>query len=736
MKPHSLIPSSYLIVSLLVGLLYQTQPTQSLVILDSILATKCIYYMKQFNWGCNSTSQSAKYYSCRCHNEQWISSIGNCIESEGLNMTQGERDQAYRHVRQRCQNKGRIDYSVDVLKYFQTQGLAQLREANDQDKKTLITEGVVLGVNSTGFQLSKTTFDHLQSQVIRSQWFAWGYVWIICALIFIGMVVNLLNLVWVKNRLPLVKRPFDLLQVKFNNNVPGFLKYFLPTNISDTLIISLFLIYQILATTTGYTILLPNLYQNTHTYQLLDFIGYRSALNSFSMIPLLFFFGIRNNPFIQLTGITITRFLTFHKVLAWSMTIQALIHSLVWTIYTVIEGDYASWAVDLYWQCGIIGMVCPFLIIGFSHSWVRSTCYELFLLVHQSFSVLFIAMMWYHCNIMGWMGWIYATIVIWGYDRIVRFVSVLMNGGVKPCKLTKLNDELIRVVVEAPNSERESIWHSGAFAYLYFLDLKLRFYQSHPFSVMRSQRVKDRNCFVFVIQVKRGITKKLLQVLDSSHVTSDSKYVNVLMEGPYGAYKPLNQHDQYIFIAGGIGFTAVYSHIVELIQSREKAVVKLYWVVRSDKYWGFFKEDLDYLLDYGVEVVVYVTRNNKKSSGVKSDSHELETFGVSPFDSQEDYEQEQLLQSHDKPTENQLQTIHLPNKRPSLTRIVNEAILPSANSTSDYTEHDISRQTASTLFISSGPKSFNETVRIQVGLLKQGDKFQNIVDFREESFEF
>lgn len=689
--------------------------------------------MKGFNWGCGGTSQSAKYYRCRCHNRDWIGSVTNCIESQGANFSQAVRDQAYRHVEQRCVNKGRVDYSVDVLKYLQENATSYLQEATDADIKTLVTHP--LAVNATQFAYPDRSFNHIYAQVIRSQAYAWGFVFFITFFLVVGSVFNVMRLFLIRytsnkrsngtggflNKIRACIINPNLIHSSFVK-LAGPYAINIPTRL-DAIIIALFVCYEILATTTGYSIELPNIYQNGRNWQLWDLIGYRTALNSFALIPPTFFFGIRNNPFIQMTGSSVTRFLHFHKWLAWSMSLQALIHSGVWTAYTIKEGDYKSWAVDAYWRWGIVGTTLCFLMIGLSHYWFRSLCYEVFLLIHKTFAIIFIIAMWYHCNIMGWMGWIYATIVIWGYDRIVRFLSILFNGGVKPAKITKLNEELVRVVVEAPNKNND-YWFAGSHAYIYFLNVHTRFYQSHPFSVMKSKRFREKNCFAFVFKTQKGITKKIMEVLEADYAMtkSPSKYINVLVEGPYGAYSPLVQHDQYVFVAGGIGISPIYSQLVDIIERNEtqrnyKRLLKLIWVVRTEDYYEFFKEDIDYLLDNGVEIEIHVTRSSFDSPHSTFEASESSSNSEEHPGTRNEEQIELINQKHETHHTNEVKIIQN-QTRPSLRSFI-EAV-------------DVSQ--ASTMFVASGPSSFNDEVRSSVNFLISKSHVR--IDFKEDSFNY
>lgn len=680
---------------------------QGLVIIDSILATQCIYYMKDFDWGCNSTKQNMKAYMCRCHNMDWIGSVTNCLESQSNDT--GLINHAYKHVRTRCLQKAKVDYSVEYLKSVQQNSLETLKPPIEYDYKHTLTHPI--GVNETSFKYYKRSFNHIYAQVIRSQAYQWGYIFFWTFIIIIGTISNFTKHFIINytngNKSKLTNNFIN--KLRYNITVPNLLtksKYVifkvfsvhLPTTLQSSVIL-LFSIYMILASTTGYSIDLPNEYQKTHINQLLDLIGYRTGLGAFALIPPTFFFGIRNNPFIKLTGFSFNTFLTYHKWCARGLVIQALIHSAVWTDYAVREGDYEVWAADDYWRWGIVGTVVLFLMLVQSFNVLREVAYEMFLIIHKTFGILLLLSMWYHCNTLGWMGWIYTCIVIWCYDRVIRFLSILWNGGVKDAKITNLNGDLVRVLIPKPFKSND-YYFPGCFYYVYFLNFKLRFWQSHPFSVMKSMRSDEEDCYVLVFKTHKGITEKIQNFLLEK--SQKSSIVNVLIEGPYGHRIPLRNHDQYVFVCAGIGFSPCYSQVIDIIEKgqlkSQQKLIKFIWVVESMEYYNLFEQDMDYLVQNGVELKVVVTNTRSRETTPRYQSLK-----------------DELSIEDEKKSEDSLVQLTILNARPKISDLVNETNL-----------------NVSTCFSSSGPQGFTDDMRSAVCELIKDSKVR--IDFYEESF--
>lgn len=696
MKLFNLVLGSLLVLS---GVVH------GLVIIDSILATKCIYYMKEFDWGCNSTKQNMRAYKCRCPNRDWIGSVTSCFESQSNDSS--VIDHAYKHLRTRCLQKSMMDYPVDVLKAIQKNASNYLEDATDYDYKHTLHHPI--NVNASSFEYYHRSFNHIYAQVIRSQAYQWGYIFFWTFVLMIGTILHFSKTFIISYT--------NHNKTKFTNNFINKLRYRLtmpnllsrsryvlfkiwpvqiPTT-SQSIIITFFTIYMVLASTTGYTIELPNEYQNSHIYQLLDLIGYRTGLCSFALIPPTFFFGIRNNPFIKLTGSSFSTFLTYHKWCARGMVIQGLIHSAVWTNYVIIEGDYNVWAVDAYWRWGIVGTVVSFLTLFQASNIFREVAYEMFLLIHKLFGIIFIISMWYHCNTLGWMGWIYTCIVIWVYDRIVRSLSILWTGGVKPAKITKLNDELVRVVIPKPHRSND-YYFPGCFYCVYFLNFKLRFWQSHPFSVIKSMREGERDCHALVFKTHKGITGKIQNYLVQK--AQRSVVVDVLTEGPYGHQIPLRNHHQYVFISGGVGFSPCYSQAVDIIEKNQfngnQKSIKFIWVVENLEYYNLFEQDMEFLIENGVELHVIVTNTRSRET-----TPEYATL----LDGS----------SIEKESKDSLVHLNVLNARPKISELVNKTDL-----------------SVSTCFVGSGPQDFTNDMRAAVCELIKDAKVR--IDFYEESF--
>lgn len=142
--------------------------TLALVIVDSVVASSCIYYMKQFDWGCNSTGNGATQYTCRCGNIDWLGSIANCIYLESTDIR--ERDHALKHVGTRCYDKSKKVYDYDVMDFIQFyENATDYLQYPDSTKD--IEDQVMhpLEVNQTDFKYYFDSFQNVMDHVNKTQ---------------------------------------------------------------------------------------------------------------------------------------------------------------------------------------------------------------------------------------------------------------------------------------------------------------------------------------------------------------------------------------------------------------------------------------------------------------------------------------------------------------------------------------------------------------------------------------
>lgn len=110
----------------------------------------------------------------------------------------------------------------------------------------------------------------------------------------------------------------------------------IPTRIQSLTIFS-FAVLNIVLCSISYPLTDGNLYWPTHRAQLLRYVSDRTGIISLINFPLIWLFGMRNNTLMWMTGWGFGTYNNFHRWVARISTIQAVIHSIGWTLM-VSEG--------------------------------------------------------------------------------------------------------------------------------------------------------------------------------------------------------------------------------------------------------------------------------------------------------------------------------------------------------------------------------------------------------------
>lgn len=580
--------------------------TKALVIVDSIVASSCIYYMKQFDWGCNSTGNGASVYACRCRNDDWGASVSNCIYKMSTNL--GQREHALEHVARRCRDK-----SKNSLTYTARDFTEFYEEANGKFKypsKPMDIENELEGpidVNGSDFKFYHDTFLNVKRHVDKTQWFGWAlniYWAFICVVAFLYTLTQRFTKIippLINNYIQAHFKDSSFLKSKYYS-APYYFADILPVTVlsrGELIAVAGFWILVIIFSIVEYDMMLPNAYMGDSKYfYLLDLISYRTCIMSFSLFPSMFFLGIRNSPIQLMTAWEKRTMVNFHKHIALAMAGLAFVHSCVWTAYTIEEGDYAMWAIDAYWQYGIVAMTLLALIIFMSLKWVRIYLYDIFLFIHNVFTILFIVTIYYHVSGMGWVGWIYSMIAIYCWDKAVRIFKILSCGSVvKRSQVLYDDHSLVKLSIPARSLLIKP--KLGSYYYLYFLNLSLILYawQSHPFSVYPDP--EDPESYIALIKIKRGVTSKLYQNISRSRFSKTDLKIPIMMEGPYASIS-LSKIDysspkDLLLIAGGSGILSIYQYILEAESYKKKydyLRIRTFWIVNDPSYFYAFSKEL------------------------------------------------------------------------------------------------------------------------------------------------
>ncbi|KPM39373.1 hypothetical protein AK830_g7186 [Neonectria ditissima] len=396
----------------------------------------------------------------------------------------------------------------------------------------------------------------------------------------------------------------------------------LPPRIQSITIV-LFLIVNIVFTIHGYRIVPVNLYFDSAEKQVLRYASDRAGIISFANFPLIWLFGMRNNMLMWLTGWDFGTYNNFHRWVARIATVQAIVHSVGYTILIFKEGGwtyFAYWWTYMFWWTGEIATIIMSLLVGFSFYWIRRQHYELFLVVHIGMSVLMLVMMLLHVSIFDgeYDVFFWAPTFIWTADRLFRALRIMA-----------FNPNFWRTWASATYSASSNIvrvsipWGSslyrpspGTYYYIHVLNGP-RCWESHPFTVAavldRGQTAgkllgeqvplleadetepcaaaargdphgPDGCAMTFLVRPYDGFTSRLRDAAASSW--PGKAPLRVLVDGPYGHTQPLHRFDNVVFVMGGSGIVVALSYLQALTDATTTTprAVQIHWAVREPEF--------------------------------------------------------------------------------------------------------------------------------------------------------
>lgn len=320
------------------------------------------------------------------------------------------------------------------------------------------------------------------------------------------------------------------------------------------------------------------------------YIGYRSGILAFGKLPLLILFAGRNNFLLYITGWSYNTFLHFHKVIAYWMSVDTLIHSVAFTIAYL--GKYVQSLHSRYFACGVAAtVICGVIILQSLHIF-RNFFYEYFLVLHVILVICFIAMCWYHCIDLGWMEWLVASCCVWFFDRTIRTIRMMLFGY-KTATITAVGDKLMKFEVKKP-----SWWnHSpGTYGYIYILDII--FWENHPFTI-----VNEGENLVCFIKIKKGFTARIWKKLQENNGFMTKM---ICIEGPYGGnlFPIFRKYDDSILVAGGSGIPGILEAAINIKHG------KLIWIIQQQSIIDVYKSLIEKVT---IPIDIYITRENNEN---------------------------------------------------------------------------------------------------------------------------
>ncbi|CAG7918737.1 unnamed protein product [Penicillium olsonii] len=333
-------------------------------------------------------------------------------------------------------------------------------------------------------------------------------------------------------------------------------------------------------------------------FQLKYSAGHLAVMNT----PGLVLAAGRNNPLVQLLGISFDTFNFMHRWVGRVIAANAVVHMSAVLANGTEYVLYALWQQRLY-LCGLIAILGFLFIVVQSLSPARHAFYELFLHLHIALALMAFIALWYHLKNLPQQHVLTGTLILWGLDRAGRVAILLWrNIGRKPTTATieALPGSVARVDVAVSRAWR---FRPGQHMYLYMPCLGL--WTSHPFTVAwtsksgalapsekrgSSESLKaliggsETTTMSILVKGQDGFTKKLIQKVEDS--AEGQIKALALAEGPFGGIHSFDSYGTLLLIAGGIGITHPMSYLNEAVSSFTESKtatrkIHLVWIVRN-----------------------------------------------------------------------------------------------------------------------------------------------------------
>ncbi|KAL4982288.1 ferric reductase like transmembrane component-domain-containing protein [Aspergillus falconensis] len=375
----------------------------------------------------------------------------------------------------------------------------------------------------------------------------------------------------------------------------------------------------------------------------------RTGILSYACLPFLWLFGGRNNIFLWATNFNAQSFNIFHRHVAWACTIFAIIHSINYSVvFAYYDGRWDSAWVQNYWYMGVVATIIMSFMLVQSMTILRHKGYETFLIIHIIFAIVVVYALFRHTSFDGtkWNGYLWPMVVIWGFDRTVRFVRIAYcNLSVRfwksavttSSKVEYFEDsDLIRVEL-TPSAALTP--RPGQHYYLY-QPLTLKGWENHPFTLgayVLPQSDEEHCKLIFYIRPYDGWTRR---VRDQCRNTQAGMQSRLLVEGPYGHTAPLHTFDTVLMVVGGTGIAAavpyIIDHLLRITEGRTRTLrIKLVWSARTkEMYSRVFCDELANLLHHEtISTAFYCTKGRTSLPDIKSEASNASSDAVASSDS-------------------------------------------------------------------------------------------------------
>lgn len=365
-------------------------------------------------------------------------------------------------------------------------------------------------------------------------------------------------------------------------------------------------------------------------------LAIRAGMLAVAMMPWIVALSMKSNLITMITGIGHERLNVLHRWGAYICLFLSLIHTIPFYITPVwdkgglvIFKTYFRDQAYIY-ATGIAALVPLLVLCVHSLPIFRRKMYELFVALHVPISIVYLAMLFWHChNYLTSWHYLAATAAIWFVSYCTRLFYL---NWTNPRRMSWLIGEEAAVTILPENAVKVTIptqvrWIPGQYVYLRMPGISI--FENHPFTVASlcsedfpSDYGGQYRDMTLVFRPFSGFTRK---VLNAALEQGPHKTYRAFIDGPYGGMqRDLASFDTVVLFAGGSGITAIVSQLLDLIKKMRdgKAVTKkveVVWALKRPETMEWFKEELRICREFApletVHCQFYITAAKRVPAG-------------------------------------------------------------------------------------------------------------------------
>ncbi|KAI0347145.1 hypothetical protein BDW22DRAFT_1425211 [Trametopsis cervina] len=292
----------------------------------------------------------------------------------------------------------------------------------------------------------------------------------------------------------------------------------------------------------------------------------RSGHIAACQISLIVGLSMKNNVIGYLTGVSHEKLQILHRTIARSLFVMVLIHGFSRVSVERLEITEFGWT-----ELGLAAGIIYAIILIVSIEPIRRRFFEIFYAMHVVLVFALILITYLHVAASNFGILVWPAFVIWGFDRVVRYIRYLyltdLQSPSNPdsqATLELLSSDTIRITARRGRNVPVT-WSAGQHMFLAFPSVGPA--ESHPFTIATvpnddSSSAESGKEMVWVIRARDGFTRRIKEY---ALERNGSCKVPVFMHGPYGAPPDITPYSTCVFIAGGSGITYTLPRMRDLL---------------------------------------------------------------------------------------------------------------------------------------------------------------------------